>query len=136
MKTLYYCKRTGGKNKFEIEEKWFYEIGELNRHEFNNNRTEHRRHEEADENKVYDCYLCISAERAYFRALHEQERQDLINRLNVAIGGLTQRQREIIRMVYWDNLLQQKVADELGLDKSTISKYLTATYKKLRKLMR
>ena len=133
MKTLYYCKRTGGKNKFEVEEKWFYEVGELNRHEFNNNRTEHRRHEEANENKVYDCYLCISAERAYFKTVREQEHQALMERLYLALDELTDKQLHLIKRIYFEGAKAVDVANERGISRASISYALQGIYKKLRK---
>lgn len=52
-----------------------------------------------------------------------------------AIGyTLTKRQRECLTMYYFDHLKMREIAQKTGLNKSTVSRHISAASKNLRKL--
>ena len=59
---------------------------------------------------------------------------DLYNALDNA--GLTQKQLEVIDLVYFEGMTQEDAADVLGINKSNVNAYLKAALKKLRLYLR
>lgn len=53
----------------------------------------------------------------------------------LANAGLTDRQRQAIDLVYFENLTQEEAAAEMGVNKSNVNAYLSAAYRKLREYL-
>lgn len=50
-------------------------------------------------------------------------------------AGLTDRQRQAIDLVFFENLTQEEAAAEMGVNKSNVNAYLSAAYRKLREYL-
>jgi len=50
-------------------------------------------------------------------------------------AGLTDRQRQVIDLVFFENLTQEEAAAEMGVNKSNVNAYLSAAYRKLREYL-
>lgn len=55
-------------------------------------------------------------------AAEEAEKRDAIARVREAIGGLDEKQANIVRMLYFEHLSTTEVAARLGVNKSTVSR--------------
>lgn len=53
----------------------------------------------------------------------------------LANAGLTDRQRQAIDLVFFENLTQEEAAAEMGVNKSNVNAYLSAAYRKLREYL-
>ena len=49
---------------------------------------------------------------------------------------LTERQRQVIEMYYWNGMTQEKIGKKLGLDRVTVTQYIQNSLEKLRKCIK
>lgn len=54
---------------------------------------------------------------------------------SIVEGGLTERQRDCVMLYYFGGLTVQKAAEELGLNKSTVSRHLAAARRKISRIL-
>ena len=59
--------------------------------------------------------------------------EEELRKLYAAMGKLTERQQEIIRLYFYKGLNQYEIAEELGIARPVVSKIMAAAIKKLRK---
>lgn len=59
--------------------------------------------------------------------------EEELRKLYAAMGKLTERQQEIIRLYFYKGLNQYEIAEELGLQDPWSAKIMAAAIKKLRK---
>ena len=79
-------------------------------------------------------YLAL---RQFVRLAESGDGHSAAARLNAAIEReLTPRQRQLVRMYYIDQTPMQAIADQLGLDISTVSRTIKRGRGKLKKYMR
>jgi len=62
-----------------------------------------------------------------------REYQKLQLQIEEALGNLTEKQRELVRAVFYECKTQQEFADEKNLNKATVSRRMKAAKKKIRK---
>ena len=60
---------------------------------------------------------------------------EIKNALKVAIRNLTDKQRDIIRLYFWEDKTMKAIAEEKHLHISTVSECLYSSIKKLKKLL-
>lgn len=53
-----------------------------------------------------------------------------------AMEKLTSRQREVVIMYFWHDMMQQEIAEELGIDQSVVSRTIGYSLKKLKKILK
>ena len=61
--------------------------------------------------------------------------KELKNALRAAIMRLTDKQREIIRLYFWQDMTMKAIAESKHLHISTVSECIAASIKKLRKIL-
>lgn len=49
---------------------------------------------------------------------------------------LTERQRQVIEMYYWDGMTQEKIARGLGINQQNVQSYIQNSLEKLRKCIK
>lgn len=74
--------------------------------------------------------VCASAEEDY---IEREEREERSAKLHRAIAQLTERQREMVTMVYFENRTQDEVAAHFGITKQAVSNAMSRIYAALRK---
>ena len=67
----------------------------------------------------------------------DRSNYDLIESLKVKLADviekdLTEKQREVIELYWFDRLTQQQIADELGISKQNVNKRLQLAYTKIK----
>ena len=74
------------------------------------------------------------------RQLQGNSNTPLINALKDALPKamekLTSRQREVVIMYFWHDMMQQEIAEELGIDQSVVSRTIGYSLKKLKKILK
>lgn len=65
---------------------------------------------------------------------------DMLKRSKITLrrainNGLTQRQRDCIEKHYFENKSLLEIGDELGIDKSTVSRHIKAAKRRIEKVM-
>ncbi len=66
--------------------------------------------------------------------LNSHEKKMEYKRLHQAISGLTDKQRQIIKMYFFYNMTQQQIANKIGISRSSVSDCLQGALKKLKKI--
>ena len=79
--------------------------------------------------------LMLTPEDAVIEDEQARERAAVYTQLKEALGGLTERQREIVTLVYFKNCSVTEAARCLGVSKPAVSKQLKAAISNLRKTM-
>lgn len=79
--------------------------------------------------------LMLTPEDAVIEAEEACERAAVYTQLKEALGGLTDRQREIVTLVYFKNCSVTEAARCLGVSKPAVSKQLKAAIEKLRGML-
>lgn len=117
--------------EFDVEEKWANLVIEYNRQEYNNNRKETRRHNLLSsysyENEVF------MTEDENLNALFNDT--GLVKRLHSAMQHLTDKQRAVIKAIYFDGIAATDYAKQIGVSKSAVSHQLESAKKKIRKYL-
>lgn len=65
--------------------------------------------------------------------IEREERALMKNRLHMAISMLNDRQQQMVKMVYFENLTQEEVARRLGVNKQAISNAMQRIYASIKK---
>ena len=65
--------------------------------------------------------------------IEREERELTKKRLYVAISKLNERQQQIVKMVYFENLSQEEVSRRLGVNKQAISNAMQRIYASIKK---
>lgn len=76
--------------------------------------------------------VCPSAEEDYIEREAAAERKEKLYR---AISRLNDRQREMVKMIYFENRPQDEVAKRFGITKSAVSHAMERIYASLRKFL-
>lgn len=100
---------------------------EINKPTFNNNQTETRRH----------CSMDAMLEEG-FDFISEKDivlAEEKYAELRVAIAQLKPEQQELIRKVFYDEIKQNEVAENMGIKKAALSRRLSRIYKQLKELL-
>ncbi|WP_353065862.1 RNA polymerase sigma factor [Arcanobacterium hippocoleae] len=79
--------------------------------------------------------LMLTPEDAVIEAEEARERAAVYTHLRQALGGLTERQREIVTLHFFENHSVTEIAELLGISKPAVSKQLKAAISNLRKTM-
>ena len=66
--------------------------------------------------------------------IEREERELTKKRLYVAISKLNERQQQIVKMVYFENLSQEEVSRRLGVNKQAISNAMQRIYASIKKI--
>lgn len=83
-----------------------------------------------------DSKTSYQAMRQYLKQIYMGEGHTL-NVIREAVeNDLTPRQRELVKMYYFDQMLMQDIADELGLEVSSVSRTLKRARTKLEKSLK
>lgn len=83
-----------------------------------------------------DSKISYQAMRQYLKQIYKSEGLSL-NAIREAVeNDLTPRQRELVKMYYFDQMLMRDIADELGLEISSVSRTLKRARTKLEKSLR
>ena len=120
--------------RIEVEESKLPIVQEHNREEWRAAKREVR-HEsryslEVISEKERALGVCPSAEEDY---IEREEREERSAKLHRAIAQLTERQREMVTMVYFENRTQDEVAAHFGITKQAVSNAMSRIYAALRK---
>ena len=65
--------------------------------------------------------------------IEREERALMQNRLHMAISMLNDRQQQMVKMVYFENLSQEEVAKRMGVNKQAISNAMQRIYASIKK---
>ena len=65
----------------------------------------------------------------------DDERQKQYQKLHQALKFLTEKQREVIKLTFWENMTQDQIAEKLGISRASVQDRLDGAKKKLRKYM-
>ncbi|MEV7417688.1 sigma-70 family RNA polymerase sigma factor [Streptomyces sp. NPDC089919] len=57
--------------------------------------------------------------------------REIADRLHVLIAKLPERQREVVNLMFWKQMTKEQVADELGIAKQSVARYLRLAKKNL-----
>lgn len=115
----------------EIPDGWGEILIDLDRHEYNNDHKETRRHYSL-EGKVYEG-MDYAVEDSDLEALFAGPTDE--ERLHAAIQKLDANQREMIRAIYFEDVSVNDYAARMGVTQSAISHRLQTVKKKLKKLL-
>ena len=116
----------------DVPDDWGEILIDLDRHEYNNDHKETRRHYSL-EGKVYEG-MDYAVEDSDLEALFAGPTDE--ERLHAAIQKLDANQREMIRAIYFEDVSVNDYAARMGVTQSAISHRLQTVKKKLKKLLR
>lgn len=117
--------------EIEVSDEWGSILIDLDRQEYNNNHKETRRHYhfEACEYEGED----FAVEDTALAALLEDD--DMLLKLSGAIAELLPRQRRLIQQVFFDGMKYTEIAQEDGIDPSSVRQATLRAIEKLKKLL-
>ena len=117
--------------EIEVDQEWGQLIVEWNRIESSAARSK-RRHSYSYDTKEYEGseYGALDPEIENFG---EDEEPDEVEVLYDGLSQLTDKQRSIIQMYYFENLTQDEIAKRLGVSKTAICKVLQRAVNQLKK---
>ena len=115
----------------DVPDDWGEILIDLDRHEYNNDHKETRRHYSL-EGKVYEG-MDYAVEDSDLEALFAGPTDE--ERLHAAIQKLDANQREMIRAIYFEDVSVNDYAARMGVTQSAISHRLQTVKKKLKKLL-
>ncbi len=98
-----------------------------------NNALQHLEHEQVKQN-YFDQELKKQEQPGYLGPDEELEIKELNKQLDLALGRLSDRQREIFSMSRFEGLKYTEIAGKLGLSVKTIEAEITKSLKELRKI--
>ena len=110
-------------------EEWANIVIDCDRCEYNNDHKETRRHNSLDayefEGDVF------GAEDENINAIFEDT--EMIDKLHIAMAHLSEKQKALIKAIYFDNMKARDYAVRMGVSKAAISQQLKTALKKLKK---
>lgn len=113
----------------EVDEQWATVIAELDRRDYNNDKKETRRHTTLDNG--FDDGEWLAVEDKGLTALFEDTEQ--LDRLASAMAHLNEKQRDLVRAVYFDGVSVNEYAAKEGVDHSAISHRLQTIHNKIKR---
>lgn len=120
-----------GDVELEVSDEWASVLAELDRLERNNDKKEKRRHYSLEACTYEGADYAVEDEgiSALFKDLTELER------LTNAMEHLSDKQKSLIKAIYFDGISVSEYAAMEGVDHSAISHRLRTIYKKLKKFI-
>lgn len=70
---------------------------------------------------------------ALINSIEPNEHEKQVQMLRQAFKKLTKKQKEVIRLIYWENRTQEDTAKELGISRASVQDRLDGAIKKLKK---
>lgn len=77
----------------------------------------------------------FDAEEEHLIREREEERKRLFKAVNDALEDLTPRQRECVKLRYWEDLAPEEIAMELGITRQGVLHHLELAQKKIKKCL-
>ncbi len=113
----------------EVDKQWATVIAELDRRDYNNDKKETRRHTTLDNG--FDDGEWLAVEDKGLTALFEDTEQ--LDRLASAMTHLNEKQRELVKAIFFDGVKASEYADFKGISKAAVSQQLSTVRKKIKK---
>lgn len=113
----------------EVDEQWATVIAELDRHDYNNDKKETRRHTTLDNG--FDDGEWLAVEEDGILSLFEDTEQ--LDRLASAMTHLNEKQCELVQAIFYDGVKPSEYARLTGVTKGAISHQIETIRKKLKK---
>ena len=120
-----------GDVEVDVPNEWASILVELDRLERNNDKKERRRHYSLDA-CVYEGIVYASEDKN-LTAIFETDSK--FGRLTEARKYLSDKQKSLIKAVYFDGMSVSDYAKHMGISQSAVSQQLKTIYKKLKKLL-
>lgn len=120
-----------GDVEVDVPNEWASILVELDRLERNNDKKERRRHYSLD-SCVYEGIVYASEDKN-LTAIFETDSK--FGRLTEAIKYLSDKQKSLIKAVYFDGMSVSDYAKHMGISQSAVSQQLKTIYKKLKKFL-
>lgn len=120
-----------GDVEVDVPNEWASILVELDRLERNNDKKERRRHYSLDA-CVYEGIVYASEDKN-LTAIFETDSK--FGRLTEAIKYLSDKQKSLIKAVYFDGMSVSDYAKHMGISQSAVSQQLKTIYKKLKKFL-
>lgn len=130
----YTYKFSNEENTIEIDSKWEAVLSELDKKEFNLNRSETRRHELLDISNEYSSWL-KSIDKSLENIMNGETDLSTEERLHIAISKLKPKQRDLIISIYFKHTSVNDYAAKEGVDQSAISHRLQTAKNNLKKFL-
>ena len=130
----YTYKFSDEENTIEIDSIWKSILSELDKQEFNLNRTETRRHEKLDISNEYSSWL-LDIDKSLERVINDEDDLSMEERLHIAIAKLKPKQRDLIISIYFKHISVNDYAEKEGVDHSAISHRLQTAKNNLKKFL-
>ncbi len=115
----------------EVTDEFAAQYAEMERKDKLIERKETRRHQSLD--KSLENGWDVADPRSDVQA--QVERNEAISRLHNAIAALSPKQRELLRLAYFENMPQTEIAARKGVRKTAINNRLTRILARLKKLL-
>ena len=118
----------------EVDDYFSEVIRDIEKKEFDRNRTETRRHNSYSDTN--DKSSTLDSEIDIEETVIEQIMRSLeMEALNNAISALNESQQQLIRAIYFENISVSEYAAQQGVSQSAISQRLATAIKKLKKFL-
>lgn len=131
MATIHYQFADGHFEDIEVTDEFAARYAEMEHKDKLIERKETRRHQSLD--KSLENGWDVADPRVDVQAEAERNEENL--RLHNAIAALTDKQRELLRLVYFENVPQTEIAAREGVQKTAINNRLTRILERLKKLL-
>ena len=130
MSKIKYTFADGTTSEIEVSEELYVLHLQLLQEEKRNHWRETRRHISLE----YLNELGVDFEDNYTDILSRLIRQEDDERIHKAIAGLSDKQRELIEKVFYENMSLREIAKQTGVSHQALSQQLATIYKKIKKL--
>ena len=120
-----------GDVEVDVPNEWASILVELDRLERNNDKKERRRHYSLDSCEYEG--IVYASEDKNLTAIFETDSK--FGRLTEAIKYLSDKQKSLIKAVYFDGMSVSDYAKHMGISQSAVSQQLKTIYKKLKKFL-
>ncbi len=130
----YTYKFSDEENTIEIDSQWEVVLSELDKKEFNQNRTETRRHESLDISNEYGSWL-NSIDKSLENIMNDEIDLSIEEKLHIAISKLKPKQRDLIISIYFKHISVNDYAAQEGVKQNAISMRLARAKKNLKKFL-
>jgi len=131
MKEYIYHFADGTSSVVEVEDKLYDVLIEMSHDEYNRNRN-YNRNNCALSKLDYQGDEFIDPRGDGFDSIMREQKSE---RVRAALDLLTEAQRELIEKVYYEGLSVNKIAEEYGIDQTSVSHRLMRLKKKLKKFL-
>ena len=122
------------------EEKWIEELNKEFERQLKQDKTYHARTVSLEYlNQKYGFELAdtsLSEDEIESIEQQELEKEEFNKKLHEAIDKLTEKQRKVIYMYFWENKTIREIAKELGLYFTTVEESYQSALKKIKKLLK